>query len=361
MELTCRHNRCSVPQYNNIRHPFKTKGGRNKHEKKCAPHFCPDVAQCLACQEYGLEQQLAPIYERPYGCRHINCQKTYHTARDLWRHEMRDEHDRSQCATGETRCGPCEKLDKKSLAPEWLVDTVNHLKRKLDESDPDVYMDLPLAKKQRLLSSADQAVVLTSLNGKTLVFDLKKNELENIRDSDNEPTIDTLLALKDDLCVPDSKWASVVQTFHLSHKCSIYYIRKRRNALDNYIPISKTNGNGRQQELEKVLKYLFEKENVDPNVPLRIKFAFDGARVTIKQKQMQVVGTVELLSNKTVEEIKSSTNAHQWIIYLGDETNEDLKKELSDALPTLRSIFKDESVSNSVKIKIRSDTYPPVD
>ena len=113
-----------------------------------------------------------------------------------------------------------------------------------------------------------------------------------------------------------------------------------------YIPITKTKGNGRQQQLEDVHTWLFKKENVDPNVPLRIKFAFDGARVTVKQKQMQVVGTVELLSGKTVQEIKSASNAHQWIIYLGSETNEDLKKELDDALPILRSIFRDESVIN---------------
>lgn len=59
-----------------------------------------------------------------------------------------------------------------------------------------------------------------------------------------------------------------------------------------------------------------------------------------------MVGTVELLSSKTVQEIKSASNAHQWIIYLGSETNEDLKKELDDVLPTLRSIFRDESVIN---------------
>jgi hypothetical protein len=146
-----------------------------------------------------------------------------------------------------------------------------------------------------LLHSSDRALVLTTINGHNKVFELDKQELEHLGSSDKEPPVDHLLALKDDLCIPDAKWGSVVETFHLSSKCSLYYIRKRRDQLDKYIPIS-----------------------------LRIKFAFDGARITIKQKQMQVVGTVELLSNKTVREVKSATNAHQWIIYLGSETNEDL-------------------------------------
>jgi hypothetical protein len=68
-----------------------------------------------------------------------------------------------------------------------------------------------------------------------------------------------LLGLKDDLCIPDAKWASMVETFHLSNKCNIYYIRKRRAQLDSYIPITKTKGNGRQQQLEDVLTWLFKK------------------------------------------------------------------------------------------------------
>ena len=53
-----------------------------------------------------------------------------------------------------------------------------------------------------------------------------------------------------------------------------------------------------------------------------------------------------------VQEIKSSSNAHQWIIYLGAEMNEDLKKELADAIPSLRKIFQDESVSELVRSKL---------
>lgn len=345
MALICRHKSCGTVQYNHIRLPFKTKGNLNKHEKSTGPHFCPNVELCPACQQHGLKQQAKPIYNRPHKCRHYNCQKAYHTARDLWRHETSDEHDKSQCVLG--KCEGCEKLDSKSLnVPEHIILTVNQLKRKFEELDQDVYVEMPLAKKQRLLGTADSAIVLTSINGKTLVFDLNQEELERLTTRTDEPSLDALLGLKDDLCIPDAKWASVVETFHLSNKCNIYYIRKRRAELDSYIPITKTKGNGRQQQLEDVLTWLFKKENVDPNVPLRIKFAFDGARVTVKQKQMQVVGTVELLSGKTVQEIKSASNAHQWIIYLGSETNEDLKKELDDALPTLRSIFRDESVIN---------------
>jgi hypothetical protein len=36
---------------------------------------------------------------------------------------------------------------------------------------------------------------------------------------------------------------------------------------------------------------MLKKEQINPDIPVRIKFAFDGARITLKQKQTQVVGT----------------------------------------------------------------------
>jgi hypothetical protein len=222
--------------------------------------------------------------------------------------------------------------------------TVNRTKRKIDEVDPGVYLNVPLAKKKKLISLADHAVVITSTNGELTVIDLTEEDLAKIYNDKPAPDIDSLLGLKDDLCIPDAKWATILETFHLSDKCSIYYIRKRRNELNNILPITRTAGNGRKQDLENVLGWMLKKDNIDPNIPTRIKFAFDGARIAAKQKQMQVVGTVEVLKDKTLAQIKSPDNAHQYIIYIGDETNEDLKRELGDDVQTLQSIFKDRSV-----------------
>ncbi len=60
---------------------------------------------------------------------------------------------------------------------------------------------------------------------------------------------------------------------------------KRREILNKAKgPIVKTQGNGRQQELKRILEWMLKRENIDPNVPVCIKFAFEGARITVKQK-----------------------------------------------------------------------------
>lgn len=349
MANTCRHRICSTAQYNDTRCSYTSAGVRTKHEKNRDAHLecCANVDSCEACQLHKLQPNKLPS-KRPYKCQHSECQKSYKRSAERWLHERDHMHDRERCVRG--GCKICEKFKIKDHVPEEVASTVAGVKRKLDEADPDIYLNLPLSKKQKLMTSADHAILITSVDGNQTVVSLSKEELEHLRLCQKEPDIDTLLALKDDLCIPDAKWATVVQVFQLSDQCTLYQIRKRRKVVEGTMgPITETRGNGRQQELKQVLEWMLKKENIDPDVPVHIKFAFDGARITLKQKQSQVVGTVEILDGKTISQIKSPKNAHQWIIYMGDETNEDLKRELEDALPVIEDIF------NEKQVRFRSD------
>jgi hypothetical protein len=345
LALICRHKHCGTAQYNDDRHVFKSAGIRTKHEKNRNAHLqcCMDRESCETCKKHKFAPTKLPS-KKKYRCRHSECQKMYKRAKDRWDHERDHMHDRVRCIRGD--CQTCKKFQIKDQIPEEVATTITGVKRKLDEADPDIYVNIPLHKKQKLIAEADCAVVVTSADGIPTVVTLSREEIERLRLAQKEPDINKLLAIKDDLCIPDSKWSAVVEVFHLSDKCTLYQIRKRREIVDGTMgPITRTKGNGRQQELKQVLAWMLKKEQINPDIPVRIKFAFDGARITLKQKQTQVVGTVEILSGKNIAQAKSPSNAHQWIIYLGSESNENLKKELIDSLPTIQQIFDDKSVS----------------
>ncbi len=300
------------------------------------------------CTKYKFEQKDIKDYHKKwqYECRHVECQLRYKSVQNRWDHENEHLHDRLRCA--QKTCQICEKIEISERIPESVSSMITGVKRKIDDADPNIYISLPISKKQKLLKAIDHAVLITSTDGVMTVVELSRAELDRLNMHEKEPDIDALLALKDDLCIPDAKWSTVVETFQLSENCTLYQIRKRREVINKSLGlITKTPGNGRQQDLKKVLEWLFKREKIDPNVPVRIKFAFDGARITLKQKQKQVVGTVEVLAGKTLQQIKSPNNAHQWIIYVGEESNEDLKKELANAHSTLSEIFENESVSLS--------------
>jgi hypothetical protein len=54
------------------------------------------------------------------------------------------------------------------------------------------------------------------------------------------PTVETLLALKDDLHIPDDWWHQVVGTFKLGAEASLHHIEKARHRFNNILLISPT-------------------------------------------------------------------------------------------------------------------------
>lgn len=110
---------------------------------------------------------------------------------------------------------------------------------------------------------------------------------------------------------------------------------KNAQLLTRKLPVTQTVSKiGAEHRINTLLSYLFRKKDIKPDEKVIIKFAFDGARVTNKTKKSQVIGTIQLISTcDKLHEVKSSKNCHQFVIFFGDESNEDLKQELQYNLP----------------------------
>jgi len=67
----------------------------------------------------------------------------------------------------------------------------------------------------------------------------------------------TLLSLKDHLRISDNNWSCVCKSFQLSEKCTLWHIKNLREEWD-----------------------LKNQPPKDPQTPILVKFAFDGATMT---------------------------------------------------------------------------------
>lgn len=162
----------------------------------------------------------------------------------------------------------------------------------------------------------------------------------------NEPSKEALLELKDRLKISDNEWPYVVQTFQLSSSSTIHHIRLLRKEKNSILPSYPTNGRGSQINLLELLKVLLtQRPPKDPQKRIQIKIAFDGANMTSSKKIKQEIGTLEILTEREISEIKSFTNAMQWIIYIGDETYEDLERELEQAIPVIKYLNETKKVN----------------
>lgn len=65
----------------------------------------------------------------------------------------------------------------------------------------------------------------------------------------------------------------------------------------------------------------------DPSRPIYLKFALDGATMTSGVHKQQEVGAFQVLyPGQKLADVKSPTEAHMWIIYLGGETYDVLRQ-----------------------------------
>lgn len=94
-----------------------------------------------------------------------------------------------------------------------------------------------------------------------------------------------------------------------------------------------------------MIQYLLEKAPpTDPAQPVRIKFALDGATITSSKRAQLELATLQILTDHTLKEVKSHTNAHQWMVYLGHEDYETLKEELTNASPQIKKLLEEKKV-----------------
>jgi len=71
---------------------------------------------------------------------------------------------------------------------------------------------------------------------------------------------------------------------------------------------------------------------------LSIKFAFDGGRITTNRNNQQEIGTLDILTDRSVSEVKSHNNAVQWVIMLGMESRDLFEDQLADVVGKINAL-----------------------
>ena len=95
-----------------------------------------------------------------------------------------------------------------------------------------------------------------------------------------------------------------------------------------------------------MLTYLLEKQPLsDPTKPVNIKFAFDGGTITSCKRIQQEQDTMQILTDHSLEKIKSHKHTHQWILYLEEEDYDTMQQELTNTLPDIISLIENGKVN----------------
>ena len=112
--------------------------------------------------------------------------------------------------------------------------------------------------------------------------------------------------------------------------------------MDGDLPVVISPGKcGAQVDILKYLEWYLEK--LDPMLandkPIDLKFVFDGGRMTSRQYKVQEIGTFDLLfAGQLLLAVHSPDNSHQWAIVFGEETRENLCKELATGFQTIQQL-----------------------
>jgi hypothetical protein len=103
--------------------------------------------------------------------------------------------------------------------------------------------------------------------------------------------------------------------------------RLRAELEDDACPVQPTaGGRGAEIPLIAYIHQVLERSPPPQGVPLYIKFAFDGATMTSGTRTQEEVGAFQFLyTGQKLADVKSPSNSHMWIIYIGAETPEILR------------------------------------
>ena len=150
-----------------------------------------------------------------------------------------------------------------------------------------------------------------------------------------QPTIEELAAYKDRMRIPDAEWHYTVDTFGLREYATLARVRRQRHIENGILPTAPTPG-GTGYEIP-LLEYLQSYLRAHPppasDKPILIKFALNGATMTTGKRGAQELGGFQVLTpGESLSSTKSPRNCHMFIIYIGTETEEELREELAEAI-----------------------------
>ncbi len=155
------------------------------------------------------------------------------------------------------------------------------------------------------------------------------------------PSLEKLLTYKDRLHIPDDKWKLMMQTFALGHFASLHQVRNLCSIVNSILPSMPTGGNGYQIVILDYLQWLLEQQPpVTDKKPIIVKFCFDNGTMTLGKRIGEELGAFELLyEDQPLEEIKSPSNCHVWLIYIGSEEQEELEKKVKGGIDAINYLI----------------------
>lgn len=157
----------------------------------------------------------------------------------------------------------------------------------------------------------------------------------------HSPPISDLAAYKDRMRISDHDWPITVKTFGLGKYARLTAIRKQRNHDNKTMSIRPISDTGYEIPLHAYLQHRLKLHPPsDPKQPVLLKLAFDGATITSGKRIQQEVGGFQILTpGETLASVKSPKNCHVFVLYIGGETDEELREALTTTNEVIPTFF----------------------
>jgi hypothetical protein len=123
-----------------------------------------------------------------------------------------------------------------------------------------------------------------------------------------------------------------VNTFNLGSYASVAMMCHQWKEENMTLPLLPVGDTGYEIPLLEYLEWYLE-HNLPPttNKPLELKFALDGANMTLGKWKMQEVGGFQVLTpGELLASVKSPKSCHVFVIYIGGKTEEELQQCLAN-------------------------------
>ena len=143
--------------------------------------------------------------------------------------------------------------------------------------------------------------------------------------------IKALATYKDKMRISDHDWPITVQTFGLGMYAKLTALRKQQHQDNQTMGIQPVGKAGYKISLHAYLKHHLQSHPPsNPTQPVLLKLAFDSATMTSGKRIQQEVGRFQILSpGKELSLVKLPKNCHVYVLYIGSETEEELREALT--------------------------------
>lgn len=140
------------------------------------------------------------------------------------------------------------------------------------------------------------------------------------------PSLEQLAAFKDTARIADNKWDEFMALLGFSY-ARVAAMRRQRKLDNGPVKLQRIGDVGYQYELiDYMTQMLKDDPPSDPSKPIILKLAIDGAIMTSHKKISQVIGGIQHLHpGDPLSTAKSPSSCHVITIYIGGETNTELK------------------------------------